>query len=94
MGSEYAAAITVDLTGNGQPELVLRDGQSPYLYVYAWQQGALRKLWQSPLVEGGLGWEIFAGTGGADGSPIVISGTSEPGRYVLYRYGQVAWEER
>lgn len=93
VGSEYAAAITVDLTGNGQPELVLRDGQSPYLYVYAWQQGALRKLWQSPLVEGGLGWEIFAGTG-ADGGPIVISGTSEPGRYVLYRYGQAAWEEK
>ena len=40
------AAITADLTGDGQPELIIRDGQSPYIYVYTWRQGALCKLWQ------------------------------------------------
>ena len=65
-GIEYAAAITVDHRQRSTGTCSARR-PSPYLYVYAWQQGALRKLWQSPLVEGGLGWEIFAGTG-ADGS--------------------------
>lgn len=93
VGSEHASAIMADFTGDGRAELILRDGQSPYLYVYTWEQGVLRKLWQGAQVEGGLGWEIFAGSL-ADGASALVSATCEPGRYVVYRYGQEGCEEK
>ncbi|HHV07871.1 MAG TPA: hypothetical protein GXX69_06625 [Firmicutes bacterium] len=92
-GCEYASVTTADLTGDGQPELIIRDGQSPHIYVYTWQQGVLRKLWQGAPTEDHLGWEIFVDSW-VDGYPAIISATREPGRYFVYSYIQDKWEEK
>jgi germination protein M len=91
-GVEHAAVLTADLTGDGRPELIIRDGQSPYLYIYTWQQGALRKLWQGAPSDVGLGWEIFAGIG-PDNKAALIASTQEPGYYMIYQQGEDGWEK-
>ncbi|NMA54613.1 MAG: hypothetical protein GX952_01610 [Firmicutes bacterium] len=93
IGSSYASALAADVTGDGQLELIFRDGHSPSLYVYTWQEGVLRKLWQSSSATASLGWDVFAGTD-ADKNPILISPTSEPGRYAIYQYSPEGWTER
>mgnify|MGYP000894743916 CR=1 FL=1 len=92
-GAEYAAMLTADLTGDSRPELIIRGSQSPYLYVYTWQQGVLRKLWQGAPHDIGLGWGIFAGPG-LDGKTVLIANTQEPGCYIAYQQEKDDWEAR
>ncbi len=92
-GAAYAAILTADLTGDGRPELIIRDSNSPYLYVYTWQQGGLCKIWQGAPCDVGLSWELFAGPG-LNGQTALIANTQERGCYMVYQRGEDSWQTK
>lgn len=92
-GSALAVVLTCDVDGDGCADLVVRDDASPTLYVYAWREGGLTKLWQaSSAEERVLGREVFAGPPD-EGYPTLIAAANTPGSYVVYRNAAGTWQE-
>jgi hypothetical protein len=46
IGNNYTSLAVGDLTGDGRAEVILGDGLVKSVYVYTWQEGRLRKIWQ------------------------------------------------
>lgn len=46
IGNNYTTLAVGDLTGDGRAEVILGDGLVRSIYVYTWEEGRLRKIWQ------------------------------------------------
>jgi germination protein M len=93
-GSPLATMLTADLTGDGAHELIIRDDASAALYVYTWQESALRKLWQGPATEESvLGREVFA-VQLEEGPVVLLAAVNVPGRYLVYSDRDGHWREQ
>lgn len=46
IGNNYTTLAVGDLTGDGRAEVILVDGLVKSVYVYSWEEGHLRKIWQ------------------------------------------------